>query len=75
MSTGKSIELGEATDVLVDAGIPPSVRARAADSVLNHSVKAAEVEDIQVRLSALERAAESVERSAHAGAGSDECAI
>jgi hypothetical protein len=61
--------------LMVDAGIPPSVRARAADSVLNHSVKAAEVEDIQVRLAALERAAESGKQSGQSDGWSDDGAV
>ena len=45
--------------LMVDPNIPPSVRARAADSVLNHSKHAIEIEDIDVRVAALEQAAES----------------
>ena len=45
--------------LMVDPNIPPSVRARAADSVLNHSKHAIEIEDIGVRVAALEQAAES----------------
>jgi transposase-like protein len=44
--------------VMVDAGTPASTKVRAADSVLNHSAKAIELEDIQVRLAELERATE-----------------
>ena len=44
--------------LMVDPSIPPSVRARAADSVLNHSKHAIEIEDIDVRVAALEHAAE-----------------
>ena len=43
--------------VMVDAGTPASTKVRAADSVLNHSAKAMEIEDIEVRVSELERAA------------------
>jgi hypothetical protein len=42
----------------VDANSPASVKVRAADSVLNHSVKSIELEDIEVRIAELERAAE-----------------
>jgi hypothetical protein len=45
-------------NVMVDAGTPVSTKVRAADSVLNHSAKAIELEDIQVRLAELERATE-----------------
>jgi DNA-binding MurR/RpiR family transcriptional regulator len=43
--------------VMVDAATPASSRVRAADSVLNHAAKAIELEDIEVRVSELERAA------------------
>jgi hypothetical protein len=45
--------------VMVDAGTPASTKVRAADSVLNHSAKAIEIEDIEVRVAALEAAAAS----------------
>jgi len=44
--------------VMVDANTPASTKVRAADSVLNHSANAIELEDIEVRLAALERATE-----------------
>ncbi len=44
--------------VMVDASTPPSTKVRAADSVLGHSAKAIEIEDIEARLAELERAAE-----------------
>ena len=40
------------------SGTPPSTKVRAADSVLDHSAKAVELEDIEARLAELERAAE-----------------
>jgi hypothetical protein len=43
---------------LVDPGIPPSVRVRAAECVLNHAIKAIEIEDIESRVVVLEEAAE-----------------
>jgi hypothetical protein len=43
--------------VMVDPNTPASTKVRAADSVLNHSAKAIEIEDIEVRVSELERAA------------------
>jgi hypothetical protein len=43
--------------VMVDASTPASTKVRAADSVLSHSAKAMEIEDIEVRVSALEAAA------------------
>src|SRR3954464_14522224 len=39
--------------VMVDPNSPASTRVRAADSVLKHAAKAIEIEDIEVRVSAL----------------------
>ena len=44
--------------VMVDPASPASTRVRAADSVLNHSKHAIEIEDVEVRVAALEQAAE-----------------
>ena len=44
--------------IMVDQNAPASTRVRAADSILDHSAKAIEIEDIEVRVSELERAAE-----------------
>ena|SRR5579862_484519 len=44
--------------VMVDASTPASTRVRAADSVLSHSAKAIEIEDIEVRVAELERTTE-----------------
>ena len=44
--------------VMVDASTPASTKVRAADSVLNHSAKAMELEDIEARVAELERAVE-----------------
>ena len=43
---------------LVDPAAPASVRVRAAECIMNHSTKAIELEDIEGRLSQLERSAE-----------------
>ena len=43
--------------IMVDGNSPPSVRVRAADSVLDHSHKAIEIEDLEHRLAQLEHAA------------------
>jgi hypothetical protein len=45
--------------VMVDPNSPASTRVRAADSVLNHSAKAIEIEDIEARVAELERATDS----------------
>src|ERR1019366_3360630 len=43
--------------LLLDPSTPASVRARVADSIFNHSAKAIEIEDIDARVTELERAA------------------
>jgi|SRR5580658_4868496 hypothetical protein len=45
--------------IMVDPSAPASTRVRAADSVLDHAKDAIEVEDIGLRVTALEQAAES----------------
>jgi hypothetical protein len=44
--------------IMVDPTTPPSTRVRAAESVLSHAAKAIEIEDIEVRVTELEKAAE-----------------
>lgn len=44
--------------IMVDTNAPASTRVRAADSVLDHASKAIEIEDVEVRVAALEQAAE-----------------
>jgi hypothetical protein len=48
--------------VMVDQQTPASTRLRAADLVLTHGSKAMEIEDIEARLTELERAAETVKQ-------------
>jgi len=43
---------------MIDSNTPASVRVRAAEAIFNHSAKAIEIEDIEARVSELERAAE-----------------
>ena len=47
---------------LVDPGTPASVKVRAAEAIFNHAAKAIEMEDIDARVSELERAAEAQKR-------------
>ena len=49
--------------VMVDPATPPATKVRAADSVLGHAAKAVEIEDIEVRVAALERATEESKRT------------
>ena len=44
--------------IMVDTTAPHSTRVRAADSVLDHAAKAIEIEDVDLRVSELERAME-----------------
>jgi len=48
--------------VMVDSNTPASTKVRAADSVLNHTTRAIELEDIEARLSELERASEATKQ-------------
>jgi transposase-like protein len=43
--------------IMVDTNVPASTRVRAADSVLDHAAEAIEIEDLEVRVAELERAA------------------
>jgi hypothetical protein len=45
---------------MIDPNTPASVRVRAAEYVMNQATKAIEIEDIEARLSELERAAEAL---------------
>ena len=44
--------------VMLDLATPPAAKIRAADSILNHTLKAIENEEIEARLTELERNAE-----------------
>jgi hypothetical protein len=48
---------------MIDPGTPASVKVRAAEAIFNHAAKAIEIEDIEARVSELERAAEQVKSS------------
>jgi len=43
---------------MLDAGTPAATKVRAAESILNHVAKSIELEDIEVRVTELEKAAE-----------------
>ena len=59
--TGSIVHRGAAVStllkVMIDPNSPASTRVRAADSVLDHAAKAIEIEDLEVRLVALEQPA------------------
>jgi hypothetical protein len=44
--------------VMLDAAPPPATKVRAADSILDHTAKAIEIEDIEARVAELERVTE-----------------
>jgi hypothetical protein len=44
--------------IMLDSRTPPATRVRAADSILDHTAKAIETEDIEARVAELEQAAE-----------------
>ncbi len=44
--------------VMLDPNTPASTRVRASECIINHATKTIEIEDIEARLSQLERAAE-----------------
>ena len=47
--------------IMVEPAMPASTRGRAADCTLNHAARGIEIEDIGVRVTELERAAEAFE--------------
>jgi len=49
--------------VMLDAATPPATKVRAADSILNHTTKAIETEDILARVAALEEAAQQTKQT------------
>jgi len=62
MTVGSTAAVSTLLKVMVDPSTPASTKVRAADSVLSHSAKAIEIEDIEARVSELERAAEASAR-------------
>ena len=57
LQQGSSAAATTLLKVMVDSNTPASTRVRAAECVINQATKAIELEDIQARLSELERAA------------------
>jgi len=51
--------------VMLDAVTPPATKVRAADSILDHTLKAIETEDIEARVGELERAMEANKAGRH----------
>jgi transposase-like protein len=57
MASAAVTTLGKA---MIDPSTPPATKVRAADSILDHTAKAIELEDMEARLAALERSAAEV---------------
>jgi len=58
LQQGSSAAASTLLKIMLDKDAPASCRLRAADSVLAHAAKAIEIEEIEARVSELERAAE-----------------
>jgi hypothetical protein len=58
LQQGSSAAVSTLLKVMVDVSTPASTRVRAADCILEHAKQALEIDDIQVRLTALEQHAE-----------------
>ena len=58
MQQASSAAVSTLLKIMVDAIAPASTRVRAGDSVLDHSAKSIELEDIEARVADLERAAQ-----------------
>jgi hypothetical protein len=53
----------DSRQIILDTATPPATRVRAADSILDHTHKAIETEDIEERISELERSVEQASNS------------
>jgi hypothetical protein len=58
LQQGSSAAVSTLLKVMLDPSTPASTKVRAAESVLSHSEKAIELEDVEARLAELERAAD-----------------
>jgi hypothetical protein len=65
MQQASSAAVSALLKVMVDPSSPAACRVRAADSVLHHAAKAIEIEDVDARLSALEKVAEESHPGGH----------
>lgn len=63
LQQGASAAVSTLLKIMVDANAPASARVRAADRVLDRAKQAIEIEDIEVRLAALEQAADLAKQS------------
>lgn len=58
LQQGSSAAATTLLKVMLDQGTPASTKVRAAESVMNHALRAMELEDVMERLTELERAAD-----------------
>ena len=58
LQQASSAAVGTLLRVMTDQAVPAGSRVRAADSVLDHAARAIEIDDLDARISDLERAAE-----------------
>ena len=58
LQQGTSAAVTTLLKMMIDPATPASVRVRAAEAIFHHAARAIEIEDIEVRLAGLERAAE-----------------
>ena len=65
MQQASSAAVSTLLKVMIDSNSPAACRVRAADSVLHHAAKAIEIEDVEARLSALEKVAEESHQEGH----------
>jgi hypothetical protein len=64
LQQSSSAALSTLLKVMVDPNAPASSRVRAADSVLDHTLKAIEIEDVEVRVAAVERSVAETKKDA-----------
>jgi hypothetical protein len=60
LQQGSSAAVSTLLKLMVDVSTPASTRVRVADRILEHAKQSLEIDDIQVRLTALEQTAQSV---------------
>jgi hypothetical protein len=58
LQQASSAAVGTLPRIMTDLAVPAGSRVRAADSVLDHAARAIEIDDLDARISDLERAAE-----------------
>jgi hypothetical protein len=62
LQQGTSAAAATLLKTTIDPATPASVKIRAAEAIFNHAAKAIEIQDIEARVSELERATDSIRR-------------